>query len=75
MGLDEADEEARSPPAVVAESVEEGEGVGGGVEDGEQDDREKDERDGSGVQEYQGEEQVVGWQYVKDTFLVHFKLN
>lgn len=60
LELHEADEEPGAPPGILAQCVEKGERVGGGVEDGEQDNRHQHEGDGGSIQEYQGEQQVVG---------------
>ncbi len=45
----------------LTECVQEGEWVGGWVEDGEEDNRQQDKGDRSRVQEYQREEQIVRW--------------
>ncbi len=45
----------------LTERVQEGEWVGGWVEDGEEDNRQQDKGDRSRVQEYQREEQIVRW--------------
>ena len=60
LELHEADEHPGAPPGVLAEVVQQGERIGGEVEESEEKDGDQDQSDGGGVQEQHGEYQVVG---------------
>ena len=60
LELHEADEHPGAPPGVLAEVVQQGEGVGGEVEESEEEHGGQDQSDGGGVEEQHGEYQVVG---------------
>lgn len=59
LELHEADEHSGAPPGVLAEIVEEGEGVGGKVKESEEKDWDEHQRDGGSIEEQHTEYQVV----------------
>ena len=59
LELHEADEHPGAPPGVLAEVVQQGEGVGGEVKEGEEEHGDEDQRDGRRVEKQHAEYQVV----------------
>ena len=60
LELHQADQHPGAPLGVLAEVVQQGEGVGGEVEESEEEHGGQDQSDGGGVEEQHGEYQVVG---------------
>ena len=60
LELHEADQHPGAPPGVLAEVVQEGEGVGGKVEESEEEHGDEDQGDGGSIEEQHTEYQVVG---------------
>ena len=59
LELHEADEHPGAPPGVLAEVVQQGEGVGGKVKKGEEEHGDEDQGDGGSIEEQHTEYQVV----------------
>jgi len=60
LELDQTDQHPGAPPGVLAQGVQQGQGVGGEVEESEEEHGDQDQGDGGRVQEQHREYQIVG---------------